>query len=461
MMLPGGSEQLMWNALDRLRGPLDAQHAQQLLLRVLFLRGLSDASDGRVPRGGLGLREVMAQGMHRGEAAHTFMKALDDAWASSYPHGGWLPSESIPINPAAEPFLREVFWLIDGADNPHQLFEECLERFSSSKTGGNYFTPRHLVRLMVEMTEPQQGERILDPACGSGGFLAESARYVHEHQGPDAAVRLTGRDVHPVARQTTWMNLTVQGLEADLGTQPVDSLWADDTPAADFDVVFANPPFNLKVIGDELRGYDPRWRYGVPPRSNANFAWIQHVVSKLTDQGRGAMLLPDGAAFVGGAARSIREGLVTDGVLSAVVALPHGMLAHTGIKTSIWIFNREKAATRLGQILFIDARELGGATRTGRRTLSEDEIDRITNTYRSWRGDGYQNQAGWCHSANIEEMKAREFDLQAVGYIDVPTADDSAHSADQRVAELTSELYGLFTDAARLEAELRFLLEDL
>ncbi|WP_052434487.1 N-6 DNA methylase [Streptacidiphilus melanogenes] len=454
-----GFEQSLWSAVDRVRGSLDLQSAQQFLLCALFLRCLA-GSPGNPSPGGLAWREVLASASHRGEAGPALVAALDHAWTASNGHAGWMPSQSIQLTPAAEPFLREVLWLVDGVADPRQVFDDCLEGFSSSKTGGNYFTPRHLVRLMVALVEPQHGDRVLDPACGSGGFLAEAARYAREHQGPDAAVRPTGRDVNTLARQTAWMNLTLHGLEADLGTRPVDSLRADDTPAADFDVVLTNPPFNLKMFDDELRWPDPRWRYGVPPRSNANFAWVQHVVSKLAEHGRGAMLLPDGAAFAGGESRSIREGLVRDGVLAAVVALPPGLVAHTSIRTSIWLFTRERPSARGQDVLLVNAWDLGGTARPGRRSVSAEDVERITGTYRSWRGGTYQDKPGWCRSVSFDELAARDFDLQPIAYTGAPATQDDAAPASQRVTELTGQLYELFDEAARLEAELRFRLGD-
>ncbi|MFF4159367.1 N-6 DNA methylase [Streptomyces sp. NPDC001678] len=222
------------------------------------------------------------------------------------------------------------------------------------------------------------------------------------------------------------------------------------------------PPFNLKLVGDDLRRYDPRWRYGVPPRSNANFAWAQHVVSKLTDRGRAAMLLPEGAAFVGGgAAKGIREGLVFHDVLSAVVSLPPGVFAHTGISPSVWILDKAKAAERKGQVLFVQAPELGITTGRGRHTLAKEDIDRISGTYRSWCSVGYRDRAGWCRSVTVDEIAAREFNLQTRSYVGASTTGSAPQPAEQRVAELTRELYGHFSDAARLEAELRNILGEL
>lgn len=454
--------QVVGKALDKLRGPLDIQDAEQLLLAVIFLRCVSD-----IPAGGAsGDRPHWRQLAELGSSLagdHKLTWALKqalDAWTSSYPHGGRPLSESIPDHLVAGPLLREVLGLVDRADRPVELYEECLERFSNNKKGGNYFTPRRLVRLLVEMLAPRQGEQVFDPACGSGGFLVESARYVREHGGSSAAVGLVGRDINPGARQVAWMNLTARGLEADLGSRPVDSLWADDTPGGAFDVVFVNPPFNLKLARDDLR-YDSRWRYGEPPRSNANFAWVQHVVSKLTARGRAAMLLPDGATFTGGAAAGIRRGLVADDLVSAVVALPAGLFPHTGISASAWIFSKEKPAERRGQVLFVDAREQGNLVGRGRRTLSEGDIEGIADTYRSWCAESYQDRPGWCRSATVEEIAAREFNLQAVRYVGAPAEAPAPQPADQRVAELTRELYGHFADAARLETELRDILGEL
>ncbi|MFI2765692.1 N-6 DNA methylase [Streptomyces echinatus] len=453
----------VWKALDKLRGPLDSQVAEQLLLAVIFLRCVSDlpaaGASGDRPHWRQ-LAELASGRAGDHELTWALKKALD-AWTSSYPGGARPLAESIPDHLVAGPLLREVLGLVDRAERPVELYEECLERVSNNKKGGNYFTPRHLVRLLVEMLAPRQGEQVFDPACGSGGFLVESVRYVREHGGSSAGMGLIGRDINAGARQVAWMNLTARGLKADLGSGPVDSLGADDTPGGAFDVVFVNPPFNLKLARDDLR-YDSRWRYGKPPRSNTNFAWVQHVVSKLAARGRAAMLLPDGATFTGGATAGIRRGLVADDLVSAVVALPAGLLfPHTGISASAWIFSREKPATRRGQVLFVDAREQGHLVGRGRRTLSPGSIEGIADTYRSWCAESYQDRPGWCRSATVEEIAAREFNLQAVRYVGVPAEAAAPQPADQRVAELTRELYGHFADATRLEAELRDILGEL
>lgn len=315
---------LMWKALEQLRGPLDVQDAEQLLLAVIFLRCVADVPEDTATAGMPRWQWLVAEADH-GPVLTEALKMTLHAWTRSYPDGGRRLTESIPDHRVAGPLLREAVRLIDRAQRPLELYEECLERFSHTKSRGNYFTPRPLVRLLVDLLAPRPGERVFDPACGSGGFLVESARHVREHHGPQTVVELAGRDINPRARQIAWLNLTARGLEADLGEGSVDSLRFDDTRSTTFDVVFANPPFNLKH-SDDL--WHRPWRYGQPPRNNANFAWVQHVVSKLTSRGRAAMLLPDGATFTAGAARQIRAGLVADDVLSAVVALPAGLFPH-------------------------------------------------------------------------------------------------------------------------------------
>ncbi|MFJ5803789.1 N-6 DNA methylase [Streptomyces decoyicus] len=448
------NSQLMWKALEQLRGPLDAQDAEQLLLAVIFLRCVADVPDGAATADAPSWRWLVDQDSYG--LTDSLEWALD-AWTRPYRDGGRRLTKSIPDHHVARPLLREAVRLIDRAERPVELYEECLERFSHTKSGGNYFTPRPLVRLLVDLLEPRPGEWVFDPACGSGGFLAEAARHVRERHGRQAAVELSGRDINPRARQIAWMNLTARGLEADLGEGPVDSLRFDDAPRDTFDVVFANPPFNLKH-SDDL--WQRHWRYGEPPRNNANFAWVQHVVSKLTDRGRAAMLLPDGATFTAGAARQIRRGLVMDDVLSAVVALPPGLFPHTGISASIWIFSREKPSECRGQVLFIDARGQGSSAGRGRRSLSEGDIERIASTYRSW-GGAFEDRVGWCRSASMEEIAEKEFNLYAAGYVGAAAVAPVPERADERVAELTRELYGHFAEAARLEDELRDILEEM
>ncbi|MFB7630603.1 N-6 DNA methylase [Streptomyces sp. NPDC056149] len=448
------NSQLIWKALDQLRGSLDAQDAELLLLTVTFLRCTADAPEAATPESKRPWQRLVAEANYLPGLA----RALETTLASltlSHPDGGERLIKSIPDHRLTGSLLAEVIRLIDRAEQPLELYEECLERFSHIKSAGNYFTPRSLVRLLVELLAPQPGERVFDPACGSGGFLVESARHVRERYGPQAEVGLAGRDINPRAWEIAWMNLTARRLKADLGGRPVDSLGLDDGADSDtFDVVLANPPFNLKYNNDLRRRH---WRYGQPPKSNANFAWAQHVVSKLARRGRAAILLPDGATFTAGSARLIREGLVCDDILSAVVALPTGLFPHTGVKSSVWIFNREKPEENRGQVLFVNAREQGTPARSRRRTFSEDDIARIVDTYRSWSGNN-QDKAGWCRSASVAEIAAQEFNLDADRYVGSPSEDLDPQHTEQRVAELTRELFVHFEEAARLEDQLRDLL---
>jgi type I restriction enzyme M protein len=403
------------------------------------------------------------------ELPHIIRSGLDD-WEARH-----VRLENLPqlADVRASQLVPLIEW-VTGIADPVALFEECLRRTQATGRGGNYYTPPDIAHLLIDLMEPCSGETVYDPVCGSGGLLLQAHEYVGAVDG-NSRLGLYGQDVNRSVLQTAAMNLSVHGAEARL-EGPFSTLTDDRIPDQTFDVVVANPPFNQSGWDDrESRHYDPRWRYGPPPAGNANFAWAQHVVSKLsrTSAGRGAMLLPTGAASGAKAGeRDIRARMLEDDVLSCVVELPAGLIPHVRNPVSLWLFTRSKkphenwgSSDRSGQLLLVDARETAVTVGRGRRAVPQEARERIVAAFAAWRGaEGaarYEDVPGWCRSMSLEEIAEHKHDVLPSHHVGVSAAETQDVSGEERVDELTDELYELFAKSHSLEEELRDLLGKL
>ncbi|MFP8959634.1 N-6 DNA methylase [Streptomyces nanhaiensis] len=402
----------------------------------------------------------------------------------------WLPrtdesdgadagGESVPYLPrTADTVLRYLVKAIDQAVRRGELLEQCLQDLSSAQAkGGHYFTPPDIVRLMVAAAAPQDGQSVLDPVCGSAGLLIEAARQVSESLGGlHSSLALTGQDLHAGTLQIARMNLSAHGLDGHIGPA-VNSL---EKPSDSFyDIVLANPPFNMSFRGAETpRRGDPRWPDdALPPRDNANFAWILHIAHALDSEGRAAILMADGAATgVRPVEQKIRKRLVRSDLVECVIALPPGLFPHTRISSCLWLLNRDKGpqrgqgrSDRRSQVLLIDAR---GAYETvpdtRQRRLGSDGTERILRTLAAWRGAppatgqtqaSYQDEPGWCRSLSLQEIADHQYDLLPPLY--TSESADEAITEDGRVAALVEELQARFEESHRLETDLLRVLGEL
>lgn len=371
---------------------------------------------------------------------------------------------------------REVAFLIDwvaAAKDPAELFDACLDQTQMLGKGGYYYTPSDVTRLFISLMEPAEDEAVYDPVCGSGGFLLRAREHVAAHGGRPGEPALYGQDTNRTALLTASMNFSVHDAVAHLAG-PASTLADDRFPDLDFDVVVANPPFNQSGWDEHgILRESPFWPYGPPPAGNANFAWAQHVVRKMSASGRGALLLPTGAAStVKDAESQIRAALVDDDVLSGVVELPAGLIPHVRNPVSLWLFSKSKKPRgkwgqndRSGQFLLIDARDSATNVKRGRRAVPGEARERIAATFAAWRGAPghapYEDVPGWCRSLSRDEIAKTEYDVLPSHHVASPLTRSVLPDAPERAAELTDELLGLFETSRRLEDELRDLLGQL
>lgn len=476
----------LWKAADKLRGSMDASQYKDVILGLVFLKYVSDAFDERREQ----IRtELAAEGLNEdqigqliddvdeytgrgvfwvpararwtyltrnakgtiasmGEPAKSIGELIDDAMALIMERNPTL-NATLPMmfnkDNMDQRRLGELLDLLNSAkfagggatkarDLLGEVYEYFLEKFARAegKRGGEFYTPAGVVRVLVEVLEPTHG-RVYDPVCGSGGMFVQAEKFLESHSKEGSDISVFGQELNERTWRMAKMNLAIHGLNGKLGTTWGDTFARDLHPDIQADFIMANPPFNIK---DWVRSEsDARWKYGVPPAGNANYAWIQHIISKLSDIGTAGVVMANGSmSSNSGGEGEIRAQLVEADLVSCMVALPTQLFRSTGIPVCTWFFAKDKTAgaagsvDRTGQVLFIDARNLGHMVDRAERALSDEDIAKIAGTFHAWRGSAsaadsgleYNDESGFCKSATLAEIKAADYALTPVGTLVLP-----------------------------------------
>ena len=367
------------------------------------------------------------------------------------------------------------------------IYEYFLGQFAlaEGKKGGQFYTPASIVSLIVEMIEPFEG-RVYDPAMGSGGFFVQSEKFINRRANQKALDTLTQKQRISIYGQeynyTTWqlaaMNMAIRGLDYDFGKEPASTYTNDQHPDLRADFIMANPPFNMKEWNTGVDDNDPRWIYGTPPAGNANFAWLQHMLYHLAPDGSQALLLANGSMSSStNNEGEIRAALVENDLVECMVALPGQLFTNTQIPACIWFLTKNKKERtdksgrqlrdRKGEVLFIDARNLGYMKDRVLRDFSWDDIQRVADLFHAWKtgeevnGVTYADQAGFCKSATLEEIKKHDFVLTPGRYVGAADEEDDGIPFAEKMADLTAKLSEQFAESAKLEAEIKANLKGL
>lgn len=372
------------------------------------------------------------------------------------------------------------------------VYEYFLGEFAlaEGKQGGQYYTPKSIVTLIVEMLEPYSG-RVYDPAMGSGGFFVSSSKFIEQHaqeQQYDAAeqkkhISVYGQESNPTTWKLAAMNMAIRGIDFNFGKKNADTFLDNQHPDLRADFVMANPPFNVKDWWSESLADDVRWQYGTPPKGNANFAWIQHMLHHLAPTGSMALLLANGSMSSNtNNEGEIRKALIEADLVECMVALPGQLFTNTQIPACIWFLTKDKAnglvrnekkRDRRGELLFIDARQLGYMRDRVLRDFTAEDIAKVTDTFHAWqragapvsrrsgmaesdlRGNGYEDVAGFCYSASLEDIKKHDFVLTPGRYVGAEEQEDDGEPFAEKMERLTSTLKEQFAESSRLEAEIK------
>ena len=351
------------------------------------------------------------------------------------------------------------------------VYEYFLGQFAlaEGKKGGQYYTPKSIVTLIVEMLQPFKG-RVYDPAMGSGGFFVQSEEFVERHAGQ---INSSKRDISVYGQEsnpTTWrlaaMNMAIRGIDFNFGIGPADTLLNDQHPDLRADFVMANPPFNMKEWWNEKLATDPRWIAGTPPQGNANFAWLQHMLWHLAPTGSMALLLANGSMSSNtNNEGAIRKQLIEEDYVECMVALPGQLFTNTQIPACIWFLTRDKQngfalnkkkRDRRGEFLFIDARQMGYMKDRVLRDFALDDIQKIADTFHAWQqGEGYEDILGFCYSAELDEIRKHEHVLTPGRYVGAAKQEEDSEPFADKMHRLTAQLAEQFAKSAKLEAEIK------
>ena len=539
--------EILWKAADALRGQIDAAEYKHVVLGLLFLKYISDSFEARREE----LKAELAADGIAGPQQDSLLENRDEYTAERV---FWVPPESRWQNLQNQANRADIATLIDDAilaverdnaklkgklprdyarrgiapekvkglidlvadigfkggrskarDTLGRVYEYFLSKFAAAegKLGGEFFTPRSIVRLLVEMLEPYEG-RVYDPCCGSAGMFVQSERFVEAHGGQKTDLSIFGQESNPTTWRLAHMNLAIRGIEANLGAQPADSFLRDLHPDLKADYILANPPFNISDWSGKLLAENVRWRYGTPPTGNANYAWIQHFIHHLAPpNGRGGgvagFVMANGSLSSGsGGEGEIRQRIVEADLVECIVALPAQLFLTTGIPACLWFLTRDKTGRNLkhggrnrqGETLFIDARKLGAMQTRTLRVLTggdgesmlvdgtnagpddpkvDSDLGRIVYAFRQWRGEPapawwdeaqhggwyYEDLAGFCKTETIAGIGKHGFVLTPGRYVGAEAQEADGEPFAEKYPRLLAELEACFGEGERLMAVVR------
>ena len=491
----------LWRMADALRGSMDAAEYKHVVLGLIFLKYISDAFEERHAEVLAELGEEAAEDRDEYIAENIFWVPPESRWQylksqTRQPNIGRLVDDAMVAIERDNPVLKDVLpkdyarpaldktrlgQVVDMVSNIKvggaearatdvlgNVYEYFLEQFAlaEGRKGGEFYTPRSVVRLLVEMLEPYKG-RVYDPCCGSSGMFVQSVEFIRAHASGNGNAGRAKGDISIYGQEfnyTTWrmarMNLAIRGIEGRI--EHGDSFHNDRHPDLRADCILANPPFNVSDWGGERLRDDKRWEYGVPPVGNANFAWVQHFLYHLAPRGIAGFVLANGSMSSNQSGEGeIRKNIIEAGLVDCIIALPGQLFRSTQIPACLWFLRRGRIAgdeTRLGETLFIDARKLGHMLDRTRRDLSTEDITHIADTYHTWRGgkdDGeYADIPGFCKSATLEEIRKHGHVLTPGRYVGAAPQEDDGEPFEEKMARLAAQWREQQTEARRLDAEI-------
>jgi type I restriction enzyme M protein len=479
-------ENKLWEMADKLRGNIQPSDYKDVVLGLIFLKYISDSFEEKY-------NELVAEGdgfeedrdayiedniffvppgarwefIKKSAKQSTIGQIIDEAMIAIERENkslkGVLPKNYArpELDKAKLGELIDLFSFNLGSKEARaqdilgRVYEYFLGKFGSSE--GEFYTPPTIVKLLVGMIEPYKG-RVYDPCCGSGGMFVQSARFVEEHQGRKDDIYIYGQEYTATTWKLCKMNLAIRGIDGNLGDRDADTFGNDLHKNLRADYILANPPFNVSdytLIQD-----DARWKYGIPPKNNANYAWIEHIISKLSPSGTAGFVLANGSMSTSTKAEAeIRKNIIeapNGGLVDCIVTMPPNLFYNVTIPVCLWFLSK-KRANRKDKILFIDARKMGTMITRKHRELSDEEITQVCDTYHNWRDDqeAYEDIQGFCKSASLEEVREHEYILTPGRYVGIENGEEDSEPFDEKMTKLTAELAEMFVKSHKLEEEIK------
>jgi type I restriction enzyme M protein len=481
-----GFEEKIWAAADILRGNMDASEYKHVVLGLIFLKYISDKFEERyqelVDEG-----DDMQEDLDEYTAHGIFFVPPSARWkmiaeASRKPEIGTVIDDAMRAIEKENKRLKDILpknygrpeldkrrlgdvvdiftnikMIEHGQDKDilGRTYEYCLAQFASQegKKAGEFYTPSCIVRTLVEVLKPFNG-RVYDPCCGSGGMFVQSTQFVDNHSENRANISIYGQESNPTTRKLCLMNLAIRGIEADIGEYNADTFHNNLHKTLKADYIIANPPFNLSAWGADRLADDQRFKYGLPPAGNANFAWIQHMIHHLSPSGKMGIVLANGSlSSQSGGEGEIRKRIVDDDLVWGIVAMPSNLFYGVTIPSTLWYINRNKK--QKGKTLFVDTRNLGTMKTRVLRELSEADILKIADTFTAFDDGTLEDVQGFCAAVETAEIAKHDYILTPGRYVGIEEQEDDGEPFDEKMARLTGELSGLWKESHRLEGEIR------
>ena len=489
-----GLEETLWQAAHKLRGHIDTTDYKQIVLGLIFIKYISDTFD-KYHRELETVEYADPEDRDEYIAENTLYIPKQARWGffqdnAKSPDIGLLIDKGMDAiekeNEALEGVLPKVYSKLSGGDcllgelidlisniglggddnQPTDILGRVYEYILGDNAGsvkdGQFYTPRCVVELLVKMIEPYKG-RVYDPCCGSGGMFVQANNFLTSHGGKLGDISVYGQELNPTSGKLCIMNLAIQGMSGRKIATGADTLRHDTHKILKADYILANPPFNVSDWGGEHLREDSRWVYGTPPVGNANFAWIQHIISHLTPRGTAGVVLANGSMSSNQHGEGqIRRALVDDGIVDCIVSLPGQLFYNTRIPACLWFLSKGKyyrghVRQRQGEVLFIDGRKLGVLVDRVHRDLTDGEITRISDAYHAWQSPkgNYQDIPGFCKSAKLEEIKGHGYVLTPGRYVGVEKVSDDDEPFEEKMGRLTQVLQEQIAQSKTLEAEIK------
>ena len=486
-----GYEKQLYEMADKLRNKIEESEYKHVVLGLIFLKYITDSFNERY-------EEVKSEYPGLGEdidsytSVNVFFVPREARWDyikknAKQPTIGNIIDNAMVLIEKENPTLKNVLpknygraeldkimlgELVDlfsfnvggkeakAKDVLGRVYEYFLKKFGSGE--GQFYTPPTIVDLLVNMIEPYKG-RVYDPCCGSGGMFVQSAKFVEEHQGRVGDISIYGQESIPTTWRLAKMNLAIRGIDANLGSKNADTFTEDLHKNLKADFILANPPFNVKDWGQEKLVEDPRWEWGLPPANNANYAWISHIINKLSEnKGVAGFVLANGAlSTVAKEEYEIRKNIIEDGLVDCIVAMPSQLFYDVTLPVSLWFISKNKE-DRKEKVLFIDARKKGYMETRRHRELTNDEIKKIYITYHNWKaGNDYYDEEGFSKSAILEEIRDNNYILTPGRYVGLNEVEDDGIPFEEKMISLTTELTELFEESEKIKKEIKKNLEDI
>lgn len=482
-----GFEKQIWDAACVLWGHIPAAEYRKVIVGLIFLRYISSAFEKRY-------NELVAEGdgfedekdaylmdniffvpeearwATISAAAHTpeIGTVIDNAMRAIEAENTSLKNV-LPKN-YASPDLEQrvlgdvvdVFTNMDMSDTEEskdllgRTYEYCIAQFAAHEgvKGGEFYTPSSVVRTIVEILKPFEDCRVYDPCCGSGGMFVQSVKFLQAHSGNRNRISVYGQESNADTWKMAKMNMAIRGIDADFGAYHADTFFNDLHKTLRADFIMANPPFNLSNWGQDKLQEDVRWKYGVPPAGNANFAWIQHMIHHLAPNGKIGLVLANGALSTQSSGEGeIRKRIIEDDLIEGIVAMPTQLFYSVTIPVTLWFISKNKA--QKGKTLFIDARKMGYMVDRKHRDFTDEDIKKLADTFTAFQEGMLEEVKGFCAVATTEEIAAQDYILTPGRYVGIEEQEDDGEPFDEKMKRLTSELSEMFKKSHELEAEIR------